>query len=112
LDDVNEFICADSDARGGAELASLTRFRFIPGSSGSYGRNSDRGIFAHSKLGKIIRNSSRHSGRWTSSGMLGHHFIVGDGAFRPKTYLWEPYPGSQSEWDNEKSIFSYILPYL
>jgi len=34
LDDVDEFSCADSDARAEAQFASETRFRCIPGSSG------------------------------------------------------------------------------
>jgi hypothetical protein len=33
LDDVEEFSCADSYARAGAEFASQTRFHCIPGSS-------------------------------------------------------------------------------
>ena len=41
MDDVDEFICADSDARAEAEFASQTRFRFIPGSSGEPEEYSD-----------------------------------------------------------------------
>ena len=51
MGDVDELICADSDARDGAELASQTRFRCIPRSSGSYGTNSDGG---NSILGKYL----------------------------------------------------------
>jgi hypothetical protein len=41
LDDVDEFSCADSDARAEAEFASQTRFHCIPGSSGEREEYSD-----------------------------------------------------------------------
>jgi len=41
LDDVDEFSCADSDARAGAEIASQTQFHCIPGSSGEPEEYSD-----------------------------------------------------------------------
>jgi hypothetical protein len=41
LDDVDEFSCADTDARDGAEFASQTRFSCIPGSSGESEKHSD-----------------------------------------------------------------------
>jgi len=34
LDDGDDFCCADSDSRDGAEFESQTRFRCIPDSSG------------------------------------------------------------------------------
>jgi hypothetical protein len=111
LDDVDEFSCADSDARAGAELASQTRFRCIPGSSGSYGRNSDGGVFANSKLGKYLET---HQGipedeQLPGTLCLAHHVIMGDEVFPLNTYLLQLYPGSQSKGNNEKSIFNYML---
>jgi len=41
LDDVDEFSCADSDARAEAEFASQTRFHFIAGPSGEQQKYSD-----------------------------------------------------------------------
>jgi len=75
----------------------------------SYGRNSDGGIFAHSKLGKHLET---HLGIPVDKHILGTsclalHVIVGDEAFPLKTYLMRPYPGSQSKGDNETSIFNY-----
>jgi len=75
-------------------------------SEGSYGRNSDGGIFAHSKLGKYLET---HLGipedkQLPGTLCLAPHVIMGDVAFRLKTYLLKPYPGSQSKGDNEKSF--------
>ena len=70
------------------------------------------GFFAHSKLGNY---SETHLGIPEDKQLpeilcLTPHVIMGDEAFPLKTYLMEPYPGSQSKGDNEKSIFNYI-PY-
>lgn len=86
-------------------------YKFTVVHTGSYGRNSDRGIVAHSKLRKYLET---HLGipenkelRGTS--YLAPHVIVGDWAFPVKTYLMRPYPGSQSKGGNGKSIFNYRL---
>ena len=78
---------------------------------GSYGRNSDGGIFAHSKLGKYLET---HLGipedkQLPGTSCLAPHVVVGDEAFPLKTYLIRPYLGSQSKGDNEDSIFNYQL---
>jgi len=80
-------------------------------SEGSFGRNSDGAVFAHSKLGKYLET---HLGipedkQLPGTTCLATHVIVGDEAFPLKTYLMRPYPGSQSKGDNEKSNFSYRL---
>jgi hypothetical protein len=80
-------------------------------SEGLYGRNSDGGIFAHSKLGKYLET---HLGipedkQLPGTLCLAPHVIMGDVAFPLKAYLLKPYPGSQSKGDNEKSIFNYML---
>jgi len=41
LDDVDDFSCADSDARAEAEFATQTRFHCIAGSSGEPEKYSD-----------------------------------------------------------------------
>ena len=78
-------------------------------SEGSYGRNSDGGIFAHSKLGKYLET---HLGipddkQLPGTSCLAPHVIVGDEAFPLKTYLMRPCTGSQSKAGNENSIFNY-----
>jgi hypothetical protein len=80
-------------------------------SEGSFGRNSNGAIFAHSKLGKYVET---HLGIPEDKQLLGTsclaaHVFVGDEAFPLKTYLTRPYPGSQSKGDNEKSVFNYRL---
>jgi hypothetical protein len=84
------------------------RYKFTVG---SYRRNSDGGIFAHSKLGK---HSETHLGipenkQLPGTTCLAPHVIVDDEAFPLKTYLMRPYSGSQSKGDNEKRIFNYRL---
>jgi len=84
------------------------RYKFTAVDTGSYGRNSNGGIFAHSKLCKYLET---HLGipedkQLPGTSCLAPHVIVGDKAFCLKTYL---YPGSQSKGDNEKSNFSYRL---
>ena len=80
-------------------------------SEGSYGRNSDGGIFAHSKLGKYlqIHLDIPEDKQLTGTSCLASHVIVGDEAFPLKTYLKRPYPGSQSNGKHEKSILNYLL---
>jgi hypothetical protein len=87
------------------------RYKFTVVDIGPYGRNSDGGIFAHSKLGKYLE---AHLGiaedkQLPGTTCLAPHVIVGDEAFPLKTYLMRPYPGSQSKGDNKKSIFNYRL---
>jgi hypothetical protein len=79
-------------------------------SEGSYARNSDGGIFAHSKLGKYLET---HPGipedkQLPETLCLALH-VIGDEAFPLKAYLLKPYTGSQSIRDNEKSIFNCVL---
>jgi len=80
-------------------------------SEGSYGINSDGGIFAHSKLGKY---KETHLGlpegkQLLATLCLGPRVIIGDEAFPLITYLLKPCPRSQSIGDSEKNIFNYML---
>jgi len=95
-----------------ALLALVARYKFTVVDIGSYGRNSDGGIFAHSKLGKYLET---HLGipedkQFPGTSCLAPHVVVGDEAFPLKTYLLRPYPGSQSKGDNKKIIFNYGFP--
>jgi hypothetical protein len=79
-------------------------------SEGSYGRNNDGGIFAHSEVGKYLETHLGISEDKQLPGTLclaPHVFIVYE-AFLLKIYVLKPYPGSQSNGDNGKSIFNYI----
>jgi len=71
----------------------------------------DGGIFAHSKLGKYVETHLGIPENKQLSGTLclAPHVDMGDETFPLKTYLFKPYPGSQSKEGNEKSIFSYML---
>ena len=79
-------------------------------SEGSYGRNSDEGIFTHSKLGKYLEThlDIPEDKQLPGTLCLAPHVIMGDEAFPLQTYILKPYPGSQSKGDNEKSIFNYM----
>jgi len=86
-------------------------YKFTVVDIGSYGRNSDGGIFAHSKLGKHLQThlAIPKDKQLPGTSCLSPHVIVGVEAFPIKTYLKRSYPGSQSKGDNEKSIFNYWL---
>jgi hypothetical protein len=77
----------------------------------SYGRNTDGGIFAHSKRGKYLETylGIPENKQLPGTSCLVPRVIVGNEAFLLKTYLMTPYPGSRSKGDNEKSIFNYRL---
>ena len=87
------------------------RYKFTVVDIGSYVRNSDGGIFAHSKLGKYLEIyvGIPEDKQLPGTSFLAPHVIVGDEAFPLKTYLTRPYPGSQSKGGNETSIFNYRL---
>jgi len=64
-------------------------------SEGSFGINSDGGIFAHSELGKFLEThlDIPEDKELPGTSCLAPHVIVGDEAFPLKTYLMIPYPG-------------------
>jgi hypothetical protein len=70
-------------------------YKFTVVDIGSCGRNSDGGIFAHSKLRKYLET---HLGipeykQLPGTSCLAPHVIVGDDVFPRKTYLMRLYPG-------------------
>jgi hypothetical protein len=87
------------------------RYKFTVVDIGSYGRNSDGGIFAHSKLGKYLETHLcvLEDKQRPGTTCLAPHLIAIDEAFPLKTYLMGPYPGSQSKGGYEKRIFNYRL---
>ena len=88
------------------------RYRFTAIDVGSYGKNSDGGIFSESVLGKSLEDGSLGVPPYTSlPGMTEEmpHVIVGDEAFPLKSYLMRPFPGTQTAHDESKKIFNYRL---
>uniref|UniRef100_A0A3P9L215 DDE Tnp4 domain-containing protein n=1 Tax=Oryzias latipes TaxID=8090 RepID=A0A3P9L215_ORYLA len=77
---------------------------------GSYGSNSDGGIFANSVLGKALRDGTLNvppPSELPGAPELGkvNHVIVADEAFPLKPYLLRPYPGHRLSTD--RRIFNY-----
>ena len=87
----------------------LHRFTVID--VGSYGRNSEGGIFSNSVMGKAQQKKlcAPDDKPLPGSSELGPmpHIIVGDEAFPLKPYLMRPYPGKKVP-DAER-IFNYRL---
>lgn len=87
-------------------------YRFIAVDIGSYGKNSDGGIFANSNLGKSLDNEKLNVPEdriLPGTNIIVPYVILGDEAFPLKTYLMRPYSGAQSKEDIEKRIFNYRL---
>jgi hypothetical protein len=104
--DEEEKNAALSDKKKGMWVHKCFRSRK---SEGSFRRNSDGGIFAHSKLGKYLetRLGIPEDKQLSGTSCLAPHVIMGDKACPLKTYLLKPYPGSQSKGDIEKSILTF-----
>ncbi|KAL4100907.1 hypothetical protein QTP88_020932 [Uroleucon formosanum] len=88
-----------------------THYNFIAVDVGSFGKNSDGGIMAHSKLGKALdQNKLNVPPKEALPGTTNDvpYVIVGDEAFPLKTYLLRPYPGKQLDC-NEKRVYNYRL---
>lgn len=85
-------------------------YRFLVVDVGSYGSNSDGGIFA--ELGKALRDGTLNvppPSELPGAPELGkvNHVIVADEAFPLKPYHLRPYPGRRLP--TEKRIFNYRL---
>lgn len=87
-------------------------YKFIAVDIGRYGKNSDGGLFANSKLGKALEkdklNVPKDNALPNTQNVL-PYVIVGDEAFPLKKYLLRPYPGPQILGDRSKGIFNYRL---
>lgn len=86
-------------------------YNFIAVDVGSFGKNSDGGIMAHSKLGKALdQNKLNVPPKEALPGTTNDvpYDIVGDEAFPLKTYLLRPYPGKQLDCI-EKRVYNYRL---
>ncbi|XP_066590600.1 uncharacterized protein [Prorops nasuta] len=88
------------------------RYKFIFVDVGSYGRNSDGGIFAKTNLAKKLENGTLNISleQYLPNMQIKAPFIiVGDEAFLLKTYLTRPYPGKQLIMDSDKSNYNHRL---
>lgn len=86
-------------------------YRFIAVDIGSYGKNSDGGIFANSKLGKCLARDKLNvpgERKLPNTDTVMPHVIVGDEAFPLKSYLLRPYPKTQID-DVKKQHYNYRL---
>lgn len=86
-------------------------YRFISVDVGSYGKNSDSGIFRSSKLGKTLNKGKLNlpdDAKLPGSDIVTPYVIVGDEAFPLTKNLMRPFPGTQTH-DIEKRIFNYRL---
>lgn len=87
-------------------------YKFIAVDIGGYGKNSDGGLFANSKLGKLLERNKLNvpkDNALPNTQTIMPYVIVGDEAFPLKKYLLRPYPGSQIQGDKSKRIFNYRL---
>ena len=87
------------------------QYNFIAVDVGSYGKNSDGGILAHSNLGEALENGTFRlppDEPLPGTSVSAPYVIVGDEAFPLKRYLMRPFPGPQLTTD-ERSNFNYRL---
>lgn len=87
-------------------------YKFIAVDIGSYGKNSDGGIFASSKLGKALNNGTLNIPEdrdLPGTNTMAPYVIIGDSAFPLKRNIMRPYPEPQSNINVEKRIFNYRL---
>ncbi|XP_055535890.1 uncharacterized protein LOC129724763 [Wyeomyia smithii] len=83
---------------------------FIAVDVGSFGKESDGGIFASSNMGKRFQNGTfamPEDAPLPGTNQSAPFVVVGDEAFPLKTYLMRPYPGQNL--DDAKRIFNYRL---
>jgi len=84
-------------------------YNFIIVDVGAYGRNSDGGIFMHSKLGKGLDRKQLNvppCSALPGTTNIAPFVILGDEAFPLTEYLMRPYPGKQLD-DDSKRIYNY-----
>lgn len=85
-------------------------YKLIAVDIGSYGKNSDGGIFANSRLGKQLENGTLQvppNKNLPETDIVAPYIILGDSAFPLKTYLLRPFSQVQTLNDVEKSVFNY-----
>jgi len=86
-------------------------YKFTVADTELYGRNSDEGICAHSKLQEYLEThfSIPEDKQLSGISRIAPEVIVDDKTFSINTSLMRPYPGSQCKENNAKSNFNYCL---
>nr|XP_022907898.1 protein ALP1-like [Onthophagus taurus] len=88
------------------------QYNFITVDIGSYGKNSDGGIFAHSTLGRALEQNNLnipYPVELPGTNQKANFVIVGNEAFPLKPNLLRPYSSPQQRDDTTKKIFNYRL---
>lgn len=88
------------------------QYNFIAVDIGSYGKNSDGGIFAHSNLGRALERNALNIPNpveLPGTNQKAPFVIVGDEAFPLKPNLLRPYSSIQQRDDITKKNFNYRL---
>ncbi|XP_061716889.1 uncharacterized protein LOC133524757 [Cydia pomonella] len=83
------------------------RYRFTVVDIGAYGKNSDGGIFASSKLGKRIQNNSLNipdDKILPGTNIALPHVFVADEAFPLQKHVMRPYPRSRTPSQDQKEF--------
>ncbi|CAK1599878.1 unnamed protein product [Parnassius mnemosyne] len=87
-------------------------YKFIAVDVGAFGRNSDGGVFAESKLGTSLATNTADIPADTpleNGGEPMPHVIIGDQAFPLKPYLMRPYSKEAVSHNANKKNFNYRL---
>lgn len=87
-------------------------YRFLAIDVGSYGRNSDGGVFSSSEFGKRFFKGELdlpENKCLRGTNMLMPHVIVADEAFPLHEHLMRPFPGTQTSGHEDKKVFNYRL---
>lgn len=87
-------------------------YKFIIIDVGSYGRNSDGGVFSQSAMGRALAEDQLQlpaDAELPGASEIGPmpHVIVADAAFPLKRYIMRPYPGQ--DLSDERLVFNYRL---
>lgn len=87
-------------------------YKFIAIDVGSYGRNSDGGIFEKSEIGKKLETGTfgvPENSPLEENGLPQPYVIIGDEAFPLKTYLLRPYSRFFLRGHEPNKIYNYRL---
>lgn len=87
-------------------------YKFTAIDVGSYGRNSDGGIFSKSTIGKMLENKTLNVPEdvpLVTNGIPQPYVILGDEAFPLKRYLLRPYSRCHLGENEPNKIFNYRL---
>jgi len=87
------------------------KYRFLYVDVGAYGRQSDAGVYANSKLNDALEQNTRHvppPEPLPGTNISAPYVVVADDAFPMKKYLLKPYPG-RAYSDKESRIFNYRI---